>query len=68
MKTRNRACDQHAPTQTPYQRSLMKILPEVEARLYGQTEAKRGGSGPDANLNPDPRTKTNLDQKSRAVE
>jgi len=46
----------------------MKILPEVEARLYGQSEAKRGGSGPDANLNPDPRTKTNLDQKSRAVE
>ena len=33
----------------------MKILSEVEARLYGQSEVKRGGSGPDANLTPDPR-------------
>lgn len=34
----------------------MKILAEVEARHYGQSEAKRGGSGPAAKLNPDPRT------------
>jgi hypothetical protein len=45
----------------------MKILPEVEARLYGQSEAKRGGPGPDANLTPDPRTTTSLKQKSRVV-
>jgi hypothetical protein len=46
----------------------MKILPEVEACLYGQSQAKRGGSGPDANLTPDPHTTTNLKQKSRVVE
>jgi hypothetical protein len=35
----------------------MKILPEVEARLYGQFETKRGGSGPASKLTPDPHTK-----------
>jgi hypothetical protein len=44
------------PKPTPKRRSLMKILSEVKARLYGQSEAKRGGSGSDANLTPDPRT------------
>jgi hypothetical protein len=34
----------------------MKILAEVKARLYGQSQAKRGGLGPDANLTPNPRT------------
>jgi hypothetical protein len=33
----------------------MKIIAEVKARLYGQSEAKRGGFGPDANLTPNPR-------------
>jgi hypothetical protein len=33
----------------------VKILPEVEPRLYGQSEAKRGGTGPASKLNPDPR-------------
>ncbi len=37
-------------------RSLMKILPEVEPRLYGQSETKRGGTGTAAKLTPDPRT------------
>ncbi len=46
----------------------MKILPEVEPGLYGQFEAKRGGSGPAAKLNPDPRTTANPKQKSRVVE
>ena len=32
----------------------MKILPEVEARLYGQSEAKRGGSGTRHQASPDP--------------
>ncbi len=46
----------------------MRILTEVKARLYGQPEAKRGGSGPAAKLNPDPRTTANPKQKSRVVE
>jgi hypothetical protein len=45
----------------------MKILAEVEARLYGQSEAKRGGSGPAAKLNPDPRTTHKPNQKIRVV-
>jgi hypothetical protein len=45
----------------------MKILPEVEARLYGQSEAKRGGSGPDANLTPDPRTTHKPEPKIQGV-
>jgi hypothetical protein len=32
------------------------IVHEHDARLYGQSEAKRGGSGPAAKLTPDPRT------------
>lgn len=34
----------------------MKILPEVEPGLYGQLQAKRGGTGTAAKLTPDPRT------------
>lgn len=45
----------------------MKILPEVKARLHGQSEAKRGESGPAGKLDPDPRDTTDLDQKSRVV-
>ncbi len=45
----------------------MKILPEVEPRLYGQSETKRGGTGTAAKLTPDPRTTANLYQKSRVV-
>jgi hypothetical protein len=32
------------------------IVQECSALLYGQSEAKRGGSEPAAKLNPDPRT------------
>jgi hypothetical protein len=32
------------------------ILQDCSARLYGQSEAKRGGAGPAAKLNPDPHT------------
>lgn len=46
----------------------MKILPEVEPRLYGQPEAKRGGTGTAAKLTPDPRTTTHPYRKSRVVE
>jgi hypothetical protein len=45
----------------------MNSLPEVEPRLYGQSQAKRGGTGTAAKLTPGPRTKTSLDRKSRAV-
>jgi hypothetical protein len=33
----------------------MKILAEVEPQRNGESEAKRGGPGSDANLTPDPR-------------
>jgi hypothetical protein len=45
----------------------MRILTEVKARLYGQSEAKRGGSGPAAKLNPDPRTPHKPKQKVQVV-
>jgi hypothetical protein len=45
----------------------MEILPEVEPRLYGQSEVKRGGSGPAAKLTPDPRTTHKPNQKIRGV-
>jgi hypothetical protein len=32
----------------------MTIVHNCSARLYGQSEAKRGGTGPAAKLNPDP--------------
>jgi hypothetical protein len=44
----------------------MKILAEVKARLYGQSETKRGGTGPAAKLNPDPRT-THSPRKNQGV-
>jgi hypothetical protein len=33
----------------------MRILPEVEARLQGQSQAKRGGTGTRRQASPDPR-------------
>jgi hypothetical protein len=45
----------------------MKILPEVKARLYGQPEAKRGGTGTAAKLTPGPRTTHKPNQKIRVV-
>jgi hypothetical protein len=33
----------------------MKILAEVKARLYRQSEAKRGGTGTHRQVSPDPR-------------
>jgi hypothetical protein len=33
----------------------MNSLPEVEPRLYGQSQAKRGGTGTAAKLTPGPR-------------
>jgi hypothetical protein len=43
------------------------ILQQCSARLYGQTEAKRGGTGPAAKLNPDPRTPHKPKQKVQVV-
>jgi hypothetical protein len=43
------------------------IVHECSARLYGQSEAKRGGSGPAAKLNPDPRTTHNAQLKFQGV-
>jgi hypothetical protein len=44
------------------------IVQECGARLYGPSEAKRGGSGTRRQASPDPRTTTNLNQTSRVVE
>jgi hypothetical protein len=43
------------------------ILQQCSARLYGQTEAKRGGAGPAAKLNPDPRTPHKPKQQVQVV-
>jgi hypothetical protein len=43
------------------------ILQQCSARLYGQTEAERGGTGPAAKLNPDPRTPHKPKQKVQVV-
>jgi hypothetical protein len=51
----------------PLEKGSDVILQQCSARLYGQTEAKRGGFGPAGQLNPDPRTTTSLKQKSRVV-
>jgi hypothetical protein len=34
----------------------MKILSEVQARLYGRSQAKRGGTGTARQASPDPHT------------
>jgi hypothetical protein len=34
----------------------MNILPTVELPFYGQPEAKRGGTGTNRQVSPDPRT------------
>jgi len=43
------------------------IVQDCSARLYGQSETKRGGSGPAAKLNPDPRTTHEPKQKVQVV-
>jgi hypothetical protein len=71
VSKRNRACDQHAQikqTPTSTKGPVDVILQECSAPLYGQSESKRGGTGPDANLTPDPRTTTHLNRKSKVVE
>jgi hypothetical protein len=55
MKTRKRACDQHARIKQPHNERTRMII------------AKRGGTGPADKLTPDPRTTANLKQKSRVV-
>jgi hypothetical protein len=44
---------------------ILKVEPERIGKLNLE---KRGGSGPDGNLAPDPRTTTSLNRKSRVVE
>jgi hypothetical protein len=44
------------PEANPNPRSLMKILAEGKARLYGQSEAKRGGTGARLQASPAPPT------------
>jgi hypothetical protein len=45
----------------------MKILAEVKARLYGQSEANRGGTGTRHQASPDPRTKHSPKPKIQGV-
>jgi hypothetical protein len=43
------------------------ILAEAKARLYGQSETERGGSGPAAKLDPEPRTTHTPNTKGQVV-
>jgi hypothetical protein len=51
----------------PLEKGSDVILQQCSARLYGQTEAKRGGTRPAAKLNPDPRTPHKPKQKVQVV-
>jgi hypothetical protein len=45
----------------------MKILTEVKARLYGQSETKRGGTGTRRQASPDPRTEHSPEPEIQGV-
>jgi hypothetical protein len=45
----------------------MKILAEVKAPLYGQSEAERGGTGTYRQVSPDPHITATLNGKLRVV-
>lgn len=57
LETKRPSPDSPAESKTPTAKKGSKvILHERSARLYGQSEAKRGGSGPADKLTPDPHT------------
>jgi hypothetical protein len=66
MKVRKRASARSPRSQPPTKESALSIQ-EFRAWLYGQTEAKRGGTEPAAKLNPAPRTPHKPKQKVQVV-